>query len=55
MIFSPHELGGIVEMANFMREKRRSDRSKLFEPLSFADKEVLTGMLFGYLAQLNGV
>ncbi|PVH83945.1 alpha/beta-hydrolase [Cadophora sp. DSE1049] len=55
MVFGPHELGGTVDMATFMKEKRRSDRWESFKTLSFADKEVLTGILFGHLSQLNGV
>ncbi|KAH6720641.1 Alpha/Beta hydrolase protein [Leptodontidium sp. MPI-SDFR-AT-0119] len=55
MEFGPHDLGGPVDMATFLKEKRRSDRWESFKPLSFADKEVFTGILFGHLSQLNGV
>ncbi|KAH7327085.1 Alpha/Beta hydrolase protein [Rhexocercosporidium sp. MPI-PUGE-AT-0058] len=55
MEFGPHDLGGPVDMATFLKEKRRSGRWDSFKPLSFADKEVLTGILFGHLSELNGV
>lgn len=55
MVFGPHDKGGPVDMATFLREKRRTDRWESFKPLSFAEIEVFTGLLFGHLSQLNGV
>ncbi|KAK0114231.1 hypothetical protein ONS95_013729 [Cadophora gregata] len=55
MVFGPHDLGGAVDMITFLKEKRQSDRWESFKALSFADKEVLTGIIFGHLSQLNDV
>lgn len=54
-VFGPYDLGGTEDITEFMKEKRRSDRWESFVPLSFANKEVLAGILFGHLSQMNGV
>ncbi|KAL2060719.1 hypothetical protein VTL71DRAFT_9360 [Oculimacula yallundae] len=55
MEIGPYELGGPVDIDTFLKEKRDSDRWNAFKPLSFANLEVLTGLLLGHLSQLNGV